>query len=66
MTDSMWWFKNIYMIFKIQPGPLKISSVEELTKDSKQPSTRSQKSKTEAPSTLVEEKGGNFPEWCKI
>ncbi|EMP32185.1 Mitochondrial inner membrane protein, partial [Chelonia mydas] len=42
----------------IQPGPLKISSVEELTKDSKQPSTRSQKSKTEAPSTLVEEKGG--------
>ncbi|XP_043400803.1 MICOS complex subunit MIC60 isoform X8 [Chelonia mydas] len=43
----------------IQPGPLKISSVEELTKDSKQPSTRSQKSKTEAPSTLVEEKGAS-------
>ncbi|XP_038254706.1 MICOS complex subunit MIC60 isoform X2 [Dermochelys coriacea] len=43
----------------IQPGPLKISSVEELMKDSKQPSTRSQKSKTEAPSTLVEEKGAS-------
>ncbi|CAM4554666.1 MICOS complex subunit MIC60 isoform X1 [Caretta caretta] len=43
----------------IQPGPLKISSVEELMKDSKHPSTRPQKSKTEAPSTLVEEKGAS-------
>ncbi|XP_053886628.1 MICOS complex subunit MIC60 isoform X4 [Malaclemys terrapin pileata] len=39
----------------MQPGPLKISSVEE----SKQPSTKSQKSKTEAPSTSVEEKGAS-------
>ncbi|KAM9142632.1 MICOS complex subunit MIC60 isoform 4-T4 [Pangshura tecta] len=41
----------------IQPGPLKISPVEEVMKESKQPSTKSQKSKTEAPSTSVEEKG---------
>ncbi|XP_065261525.1 MICOS complex subunit MIC60 isoform X2 [Emys orbicularis] len=39
----------------MQPGPLKIFSVEE----SKQPSTKSQKSKTEAPSTSVEEKGAS-------
>ncbi|XP_074848379.1 MICOS complex subunit MIC60 isoform X2 [Carettochelys insculpta] len=40
----------------IQPGPLKISSLEEVMKESKQPSTKPQKSKTGAPSTLVEEK----------
>ncbi|XP_032627443.1 MICOS complex subunit MIC60 isoform X1 [Chelonoidis abingdonii] len=40
----------------IQPGPLKISPVEEVMKESKQPSTKLQKSKTEAPSTSVEEK----------
>nr|XP_008167928.1 MICOS complex subunit MIC60 isoform X4 [Chrysemys picta bellii] len=46
-----------YLSFQkqMQPGPLKISSVEE----SKQPSTKSQKSKTEAPSTSVEEKGAS-------
>ncbi|XP_044873225.1 MICOS complex subunit MIC60 isoform X2 [Mauremys mutica] len=42
-----------------QPGPLKISPVEEVMKESKQPSTKSQKSKTEAPSTSVEEKGAS-------
>ncbi|XP_050803545.1 MICOS complex subunit MIC60 isoform X2 [Gopherus flavomarginatus] len=40
----------------IQPGPLKISPIEEVMKESKQPSTKLQKSKTEAPSTSVEEK----------
>ncbi|TFK09991.1 MICOS complex subunit Mic60 [Platysternon megacephalum] len=43
----------------IQLDPLKISSVEEVMKDSKQPSTKSQKSKTQAPSTSVEEKGAS-------
>ncbi|XP_039395547.1 MICOS complex subunit MIC60 isoform X3 [Mauremys reevesii] len=43
----------------IQPGPLKISPVEEVMKESKQPSTKSQKSKTEAPSTSVDEKGAS-------
>ncbi|XP_067423714.1 MICOS complex subunit MIC60 isoform X1 [Emydura macquarii macquarii] len=40
----------------IQPGPLKISSVAEVMKESIQPITKSQKSKTEAPSTSVEGK----------
>ncbi|XP_030419314.1 MICOS complex subunit MIC60 isoform X2 [Gopherus evgoodei] len=40
----------------IQPGPLKISPIEEVMKESEQPSTKLQKSKTEAPSTSVEEK----------
>uniref|UniRef100_A0A452IIN5 MICOS complex subunit MIC60 n=1 Tax=Gopherus agassizii TaxID=38772 RepID=A0A452IIN5_9SAUR len=40
----------------IQPGPLKISPIEEVMKESEQPSTKLQKRKTEAPSTSVEEK----------
>uniref|UniRef100_A0A8C3XN95 MICOS complex subunit MIC60 n=2 Tax=Chelydra serpentina TaxID=8475 RepID=A0A8C3XN95_CHESE len=43
----------------IQPGPLKISPVEEVMKESKQPNTKSQKSKTEGPSTLVEERASS-------
>ncbi|XP_062987950.1 MICOS complex subunit MIC60 isoform X2 [Elgaria multicarinata webbii] len=40
----------------IQPGPLKISSVAEVMKESKQPAVRSPKSKTEVPSAASEEK----------
>ncbi|XP_075787059.1 MICOS complex subunit MIC60 isoform X2 [Pelodiscus sinensis] len=52
---------NVSMLPKkpIQPGPLKISSGEEVMKESKQPGTKFQKSKKEAPSTLVEEKEGS-------
>nr|XP_060637309.1 MICOS complex subunit MIC60 isoform X2 [Anolis sagrei ordinatus] len=40
----------------IQPGPLKISSVAEVMKESKQPAIKSQKSKTEVPSAASEDK----------
>ncbi|XP_060111584.1 MICOS complex subunit MIC60 isoform X3 [Heteronotia binoei] len=40
------------------PGPLKISSVGEVTKESKQPAARSPKSKTEASAAASEEKEG--------
>ncbi|XP_019408205.1 PREDICTED: MICOS complex subunit MIC60 [Crocodylus porosus] len=40
----------------IQPGALKISSVTEVMKESNLPGTKSQKSKTEAPATLGEQK----------
>ncbi|XP_048373310.1 MICOS complex subunit MIC60 [Sphaerodactylus townsendi] len=40
----------------MQPGPLKISSVGEVMKESKQPVVKPPKSKTEAPSTASEEK----------
>uniref|UniRef100_A0A8B9S6J2 MICOS complex subunit MIC60 n=1 Tax=Apteryx owenii TaxID=8824 RepID=A0A8B9S6J2_APTOW len=42
----------------IQQGPLKISSVAEVMKDSKQPITRSQKSKTEAAAASEEKEAG--------
>ncbi|KAH0627024.1 hypothetical protein JD844_002386 [Phrynosoma platyrhinos] len=40
----------------IQPGPLKISSVAEVMKESKQPAVRSPKTKTEVPTAAGEEK----------
>ncbi|XP_063156477.1 MICOS complex subunit MIC60 isoform X1 [Candoia aspera] len=40
----------------IQPAPLKISSVAEVVKESKQPATRSPKSKTDTPLVTNEEK----------
>nr|XP_003222422.1 PREDICTED: MICOS complex subunit MIC60 isoform X1 [Anolis carolinensis] len=40
----------------IQPGPLKISSVAEVMKESKQPAVKSQKSKTEVTSAASEDK----------
>ncbi|NXC76512.1 MIC60 protein, partial [Anhinga anhinga] len=48
----------------IQQGPLKISSVAEVMKESKQPATKSQMSKTEAVAPS-EEKEGNFTE-CHV
>ncbi|XP_061446856.1 MICOS complex subunit MIC60 isoform X4 [Rhineura floridana] len=42
----------------IQSGPLKISSVTEVMKESKQPAAKSTKSKTEVPSAASEEKEG--------
>ncbi|XP_063156478.1 MICOS complex subunit MIC60 isoform X2 [Candoia aspera] len=42
----------------IQPAPLKISSVAEVVKESKQPATRSPKSKTDTPLVTNEEKEG--------
>ncbi|XP_077171660.1 MICOS complex subunit MIC60 isoform X2 [Paroedura picta] len=42
----------------VPPGPLKISSVGEVKKESKQPVTKYPKSKTEATSTASEEKEG--------
>lgn len=60
-TQAVWKTDAISYFLKIQQGPLKISSVAEVMKESKQPVTKSQMSKTEAvpPS---EEKEGNFTE----
>ena len=54
----------IFDFFKIQQGPLKISSVAEVMKESKQPTTKSQTSKPEAVAPS-EEKEGNFTE-CPV
>lgn len=47
------------MVLEVQQGPLKISSVAEVMKESKQPAPKSQTSKTEAVAPS-EEKEGNL------
>lgn len=53
-----WWY-FFFLLFKIQQGPLKISSVAEVMKESKQPVTKSPISKPEAVPP-AEEKEGNL------
>ena len=65
-TQAVWKTDDIsyFWFFKIQQGPLKISSVAEVMKESKQPTTKSQMSKPEAVAPS-EEKEGNFTE-CHV
>lgn len=60
-TQAIWKtdYVSYFLFFKIQQGPLKISSVAEVMKESKQPATKSQMSKTE-PVAPSEEKEGNM------
>lgn len=55
---------SYFWLFKIQQGPLKISSVAEVMKESKQPAPKSQISKPEC-AAPTEEKGGKFIE-CHV
>lgn len=55
------WEHFLFLILKVQQGPLKISSVAEVMKESKQPVPKPQTSKTEAVAPS-EEKEGNLTE----
>lgn len=54
---------SYFWLFKIHQGPLKISSVAEVMKESKQPTSKSQTGKPEV-TAPTEEKGGKFIECC--
>lgn len=52
-------WKDIFSL-QLQPGPLKISSIADVMKESKQPTVKTPKGKPEVSSTGCEEKEGNF------